>query len=378
MKSFAQIDLDNNGSYIKLLSAVAKLSGLFSESSVPYINYRVAENIFCKSFNAQNLSRSDTAYDASYNSIGVGLKTFICPKDSSTEKIAEFNALSRELSEYKGKELAIKLAYYRNERISLASRLYGIDKALYHIVSRKNDELVLFETDYDLIDIENIQSVVESPASLEFNDGKNLYRFNYSKSTLFRKFYIPKNSYHLPVEIIEDPYDLLLELFKDKSLINDKRLKDIELNYVILPLYGISKKSKFVFTKSGLNQWNAGGRKRDPGEVYIPIPSIIHKLHPNFFPERDVEFNLQIPKGEIFQAKVCQENSKALMTNPNKALSDWLLREVLKLKEGELATIEHLEKLGFDSVIIEKVNELNYKIDIRPNDSFEEFINNQK
>jgi hypothetical protein len=39
------------------------------------------------------------------------------------------------------------------------------------------------------------------------------------------------------------------------------------------------------------------------------------------------DFNLQIPTGEIFSAKVCQENSKALMTNPNKALSDWLLSE---------------------------------------------------
>ena len=43
--------------------------------------------------------------------------------------------------------------------------------------------------------------------------------------------------------------------------------------------------------------------------------------------------NKQIPTGEIFSAKLCQENSKALMTNPNKALSDWLLRKVLQLKE---------------------------------------------
>ena len=47
MKSFAEIDIEKNGDYLKLLSAVSKLSGLFSESSVPFINYRVAENIFC-------------------------------------------------------------------------------------------------------------------------------------------------------------------------------------------------------------------------------------------------------------------------------------------------------------------------------------------
>ena len=55
MKSFAELDIENNGDYLKLLSAVSKLSGLFSESSIPFINYRVAENIFCKSFNADNL-----------------------------------------------------------------------------------------------------------------------------------------------------------------------------------------------------------------------------------------------------------------------------------------------------------------------------------
>ena len=71
MKSFAEIDIENDGNYLKLLSAVSKISGLFSENSVPYINYRVAENIFCRSFDAYNLSRSDTAFDASFNTVVV-------------------------------------------------------------------------------------------------------------------------------------------------------------------------------------------------------------------------------------------------------------------------------------------------------------------
>lgn len=107
--------------------------------------------------------------------------------------------------------------------------------------------------------------------------------------------------------------------------------------------------------------------------MYIPIPSIIHQLYPSFFPKRDQEFNLQIPTGEIFKAKVCQENSKALMTSPNKALSDWLLRKVFDLKEGELATIEKMEELGFDSVIISKDN-VGVKIDKAKLDSFDEFL----
>lgn len=373
MKSFAEIDKENNGNYLKLLSAVSKLSGLFSESSVPFINYRVAENIFCRSFDAGNLSRSDTAFDANYKSIGVGLKTFVCSGNSSTEKVAEFNSLSRTLKDFKGKELALKLGEFRNDRINLANRVYDIENSLYHIVARKDKELLLYETDYNIIDVDNIHSVKDNKASLQFEDGNNLYTFNYSKSTLFRKFIIPQDAFSLPIEIIEDPYSLLLDLFENKDLkpATDKLIKGV--NYVILPLYGLQKGEKFIFERSGLNQWNANGRKRDFGEIYIPIPAELHKKYPNFFPQRDEEFNLQIPTGEIFSSKVCQENSKALMTNPNKALSDWLLRRVLQLKEGELATIEKLDNLGFDSVIITKNEVGDFKIDIMKTNTYSEF-----
>jgi hypothetical protein len=41
--------------YLELLRLVGSLSNLFSENPVPYLYYRVAENIFCKSFDAENL-----------------------------------------------------------------------------------------------------------------------------------------------------------------------------------------------------------------------------------------------------------------------------------------------------------------------------------
>ncbi|UAM97337.1 restriction endonuclease [Polaribacter litorisediminis] len=374
MKSFAELDLENDGNYLKLLSAVSKISGLFSESAVPFINYRVAENIFCRSFEANNLSRSDTAFDADYNSIGIGLKTFISKTNNSTEKVAEFNSLSRDLKNYKGKDLALKLGEYRNERINLANRVYDIESSLYHIVARREKELLLFETDYNQIDIANINSVNSNKASLQFEDGHNFYSFNYSKSTLYRKFIIPEKAFRLPIDIIEDPYSLLLDLFSSHQYksAKDKLIKGE--NYIVLPLYGIKKKEKYVFEKSGLNQWNAGGRKRNLGEIYIPIPKNIHNEYPKFFPERDETFNLEIPTGEVFEAKVCQDNSKALMTNPNKALSDWLLRKVLQLKEGELATIEKLDKLGFDSVIITKNENSEFKIDIMKTESYDKFL----
>lgn len=63
------------------------------------------------------------------------------------------------------------------------------------------------------------------------------------------------------------------------------------------------------------------------------------------------------------------------MTNPNKALSDWLLRKIFQLKEGELATYERLNLLGFDSVIVTKDSEGKYSIDKVAIDSYEQFIN---
>ena len=375
MSSFTKLNSESKDLYIKLLATVAKLSGLFSESSIPFINYRIVENIYCKSFNAKNLSRADGAFDAILDSVGIGIKTFTCPSNISTEKIAEFNSLSDELKKYEKKDLAIKLSEYRNERIELANGLYDIKNSLYHIVARKEKELNIFETDYEKINVNKISIIKNNKASLQFEDGKNFYLYNFSKSTLYRKFQIPKDAYSIPVEIIEDPYKLLLELFESKQndSIKTKLIKGF--NYIILPLYAHKKNGeKFVFEKSGLNQWNAGGRKRNFGEVYIPIPAEIHHHYSGFFPNKEIPFNLSVPTGETFIAKVCQDRSKALMTNPNASLANWLLRKVLQLKEGELATIDKLNQLNFDSVIIYKLSQNEYKIDMAKFGSFEKFI----
>lgn len=85
-------------------------------------------------------------------------------------------------------------------------------------------------------------------------------------------------------------------------------------------------------------------------------------------------FDLRVPTGEIFNASLCQEHSKDLMTNPNKALSDWLLRDIFQLSEGELLTRTHMDILGFDSVIIYKKSPSEYHIDIMKTGSYEKFI----
>lgn len=373
--AFAYLDQANQGNYLKLLVAVAKLSGLFSDSDSPYISYRVAENIFCRSFGADNLSRSDTAFDARLDRLGIGLKTFTVTGNRSLEKVAEFNSLAHNLSRVRGRELAETLASYRNDRIQLACDIYGIESSVYHIVARSKRELILFETDYDKIDISQIGKVKEKEKSLHFTDGQHAYSFNYSKSTLFRSFEIPAEAVRLPVEILNDPYQVLLDLYEQSAQLSLRQESYVlGENYIVLPLYSTRGKVKNVPEKSGLNQWNASGRKREAGEVYIPVPIEVHRYCPGFFPPRDQTFSLKTPTNETLSAKLCQENSKALMTNPNKALSDWLLRKIFRLSEWELITYSRMELLGMDSVYVYKDQDGLYRIDKAPLGAYERFI----
>jgi NgoFVII C-terminal B3-like DNA-binding domain len=365
MISFAQQDIANEGKYLKFLEIFSNLSNLFSDSKFPYLHYRIIENLFCRCYDADNLSRSDTAFDASIGNLGIGLKTFTITSENSREKVAEFNKLFPKIKHLDDGDFIKSISQFRNDRISLAKRLYNIDKSIYHIVGRRENEIVLFETDYDEIKIDSLEFLDKSKASIFYTDTINEYSFNFSKSTLFRKFQIPNNIYSFPVEILNDPYDLLFEL------IEYSKLKKAKEEYVILPLYGRGRK---VFDKSGLNAWNAGGRKRDPSEMYIPNPAELRALFPDFFPPIEESFELITPTKDILVAKICQQGGKALMTNPNKAISDWLLRKVLLLKNSDLATIEHLDNLGFDSVRVTKLETNKFNIDIATTGSYEKFM----
>ena len=52
----------------------------------------------------------------------------------------------------------------------------------------------------------------KNKASLSFYDGVNEYIFNYSKSVLQRKFYIPTKPHILEVDTANNPFELLLSL----------------------------------------------------------------------------------------------------------------------------------------------------------------------
>ena len=319
------------------------------------------ENLFCKYYQAINDARLCTAYDARIGDIGIGIKTFILNGKYKIEKIAEFNKLKRELDKCSGVTLAKKLAEFRNDRISFSKRNYNLTESIYHIVGRHDGRLELFNCPYDPILIDEIGAVRSTRSGLTFSDGLNEYSFNSSKSVLMMKFVIPEDCVTLSVDILEDPFALLEQLLleTDETKNRDAQVDRPQrrgIDYVILPLYSQKGDSKYVPPRSGLNQWNAKGRPRDPNEVYIPIPIAVHYAYPNFFPNRQTPFLLKLPTGQTLSAKVCQQNDKALMSNPNQDLGKWLLRDMLCLKEGELVTMEMLNKYGIDSVMIRRLS----------------------
>ena len=406
--------------YKLMLETIGNLTLLFSESESPYLPYRCHENIFCKYFEATNLGRLDCSADAKKNRVGVGLKTWMGNDD---QKVAEFGKMRPSYENLRGMELVKKIAEYRNERIRVTKNLHGIDEMIYHIVKRVPGKMKILEHAFDYIDIDNIK-LIENRGNANntyFTDGKHTYHFSMSKNTLYMLFSDLEEMDSFEVQIMEDPYAFLMRLKEDNHetetdvmetvggethldfAITHKVTKSNYINHkeqICLRLYSVDKNgNKFVGEKSGLNQWNASGRKRDDDELYIPYLTIDRKRNKSFFPPRDTAFDLILPDGTTISAKVCQAayskmsdeqygllddegkkeederrlEGKAIMSNPNKELGNWLLRKVFELPPKTVVTYEMLEKFGVDSVVFTRVSDGVYKIDFSEIGTYEDF-----
>lgn len=361
--------------YIDLLGFTGSLSNLFAETDKPFLYYRAMENIFCKAFNAENLSRGDISADATKNKIGIGLKTFLQENGKTFQKVAEFNKQSDILRNLKGIKLIKEVAKMRNERIKATMRICNLDTMIYHLVTRSPFHMYIYEETMDLIDIDHIKIIKNNKNSIIFTDNKNDYSFSLSKSTLLKRFnteYCNK-IFDFDVDILDDPFKAILSLQSIHS--TSTHLSDEIIDYIILPLY--SPKTNRVEEHSGLNQWNANGRIRDPDEVYIPIPSFIHQYKSNFFQytnrNKTKPFNVLLPNGSTMSMRVAQDNGKALMSNPNKDLGQWILRDILALEPLQLVTKEQLDTIGIDSVKLSKSKNGEYFLDFMKSGSFEQF-----
>lgn len=367
-------NIENNklqAKYIEYLKLTGSLSRLFSDSLAPYLYYRAAENIFCLGFEAENLSRSDISIDSKKGNIGFGLKTFLHGNGKTFQKVAEFNAIRDEYSSKSDREIIDFISQARNKRLDICLEGYGVDSLIYHCLTRSDNLISIYEFPMDKVQIDSIKKIVRSKNTIQFEDGMNEYSFNLSKSTLYKRFICKDSLEDIKVDILENPFELLANLNKSETSI----LKEVRTYpFIYLPLYAPSSKEFEPALASGINQWNAGGRDRNQDELYIPVPALIHKKFEGFFPDNnDDKFELELPNGAVLNAKMCQAGQKGLMSNPNKALGKWVLRDVLKVPVGTLVDRKYLDMIGIDSVIVFKISDTRYKIDFASTGKYEEF-----
>ncbi|MHA3225455.1 phospholipase D-like domain-containing protein [Globicatella sulfidifaciens] len=368
--------------YLELLKVVGSLSNLFSENPVPYLYYRAAENIFCRAFKAENLSRGDVSADAAKDKLGIGLKTFMHGNGKTLQKIAEFNKEANAFEGKKPEEIVEKVSKMRNDRINFTVRAHGLKDMIYHLVTREDGRFNIYEEEMYTVDLSSVKNIKTTKNAVSFKDTHAEYNFYIPKSTLFKRFITNKPIETFNVEILEDPFSFLLKQ-SDRYIDTIRGKEEVEtLDYVYLPLY--SAQDGEVHRSSGLNQWNAGGRPRHHDELYIPVPIWIHRDFDGFFPYKlgsgkpGTPFTLVLPDGLEYSAKICQENGKALMTNPNRLLGHWLLRHVLQIPPKTLVTYDMLENVGIDSIKITKLTEDRFRIDFARVGAYDQFENEFK
>ena len=391
--------------YIEMLKILGSLSNLFSDSNSPYLYYRAHENLFCASFDAKNLSRGDVSYDAIKDRVGIGLKTFLQNNGRTYQKVAEFNGDSDKLRKLKShEEIVYMIAELRNKRIEVTQNITDATDSVYHLITREPGKMNVFETPLDLVDINSIRiQKKQSKNTIRFTDKYNEYSYSLSKNTLLKRFYTQEQNkiVTFDVDILENPFELLKSMqveIADSRLISESKENHIVLpfeiadsrliseskeNYIVLPLYSPNRGD--VPQRSGLNQWNAQGRVRHPDEVYIPIPTWIHDTFDTFFAyakQRKVKgesaknsptFQVELPNGDVMKCKVAQSGGKALMSDPNKDLGRWILRDVLKIAPNHLVNMSTLNEIGIDSVKLTKKAEDYYLLDFMETGSYTEF-----
>lgn len=230
--------------YNKYLELMGAFSNLFAESRVPYLDYRVAENLFCLAFQAENLSRLDISIDALKANTGIGLKTFLHNNGKTFQKIAEFNALRKEFENKSPLDIINIVANARNRRIETTLNLKNIENIIYHCVTRSENNISIHECPMDLIDISKIRNIKTSGNSIKFDDHINEYNFNLSKSVLMKRFCLEESIMNIHIRIIENPYDLLLNFLESIEYKEATIKATIGQNAIYLPLYSEKKELK--------------------------------------------------------------------------------------------------------------------------------------
>ncbi len=403
--SMSQLSKIESASYLEKIALVAKLSPLFSDSSTPFVHSRFAERIFCLDSGSQDLARQDISFDAKGSSLeGIGVKTYVASSKSTAkvEKVAEFTTYATQgrFLGLAGEALAREVSKLRNKRLASDCAEVEVDlaKSYYHCIVRTPGEIFYIEQDFGPVNLETIVATdrfgKETGSFLDeghvyFKDDSHGYVFNIAKNVLYRRF-DPLKGFVSDSVNLDQKYDLVSLMGEIRKLMRDSvpnefdsAIRDAAEDFVVLPLYSSTQKT--VSEASGINQWNAKGRVRKFSEAYIPVPREVHKTRPNFFPARDVTFNLKLPNGAIVLASICQQGDKALMSNPNTELCRWLFSTIDgSFQEAERRmgtenkpyTYSDLLAIGKDAVKVRRVvgKSWGYEMESAPIGSYEAFI----
>jgi len=426
MTVWERSSIEEREEYIKFLQLYGALSNLFRQKHgdpIPYLDSKFQETIFAKVFKSQNVDISNTPHDIlsifGNERIGIGLKTWM-NSAPSYQKVMQLKSFQDEINEFKNdsSSLAIKISELKNERLrSDYARLgLSIDNNIYHFITRDRGACTINECSYPLVDISKISIKNLTETSFSWTDGIKEYRYTFGDSQIWQKF--DQNAKDtkviktFEVRILEDPFKFLFDAYYNAQ--HRLYAQKEEIDEVYLPLY--SFKNKEVGLKSGLNSWNAAPKSkgsstlRPLNEIYIPIPREFHSKYPNFFVPNifefedrqkrakqnegivpEIEFHLYLPSGKRIPARVTQDNFKGLQSGSQTekdengkrfgqaALGQWLLIDVLGLKERKLVTRKWLIQRGVDSVRLwhKKNDYQNIYIDFAPTDSFEKFMHDE-
>lgn len=360
---------------LRALACVTKMNG--GRGDIPFMYYRGVEEAYCVATGAKNLGKDDIVVDAVGNGVGVAIKTFLEGQGSSYQIIGEFGAGKPSYDKLEPLAKIKKVCGLRNRRIEDAKRLHGLNEVFYLVFVRGKGKIMMMEQPLRDISLRDIRIKKVTAGTIHFSDGQHEYKFDISDSKLYKKFYSRHAQLTFTVKILKNPYKALFKLIGNSvpkiTKKNTHANKTKKSESVVLPLFSTGATGKYVPARSGINQWNAKGRKRSADEAYVSVPSWLYDKFPDFLPKNGSEVSIVMSDARSMRCKACQQGGKALMSIPNRALGTFILRDELNIKPGKMATYEDLLKAGIDGIRLSKISNKTFSLEVAKVGEYEKF-----
>lgn len=290
---WAKLDIQKKEKYKTLITNFASLSEAFSQKTesedsedseevtvnvAPIVNSKFQETAFQRAFGATGEDIANTSYDASLeidekHKYLIGIKSFGI--HSGDQKIAQFKASSvedgwsiilaearenakrigdkrkaDEVNEELYREVALRIAKLRNERIASSKELIkGFDasddtcvEAVYHVLmpSKRGEDPQIFvgETDYLPIDIDKLKimgsTALRNSANFKFTDGRHIYKYADADSQLFMSFHNKKIIVDTwQVNYVSDAFSFFENLHKSTTTVSKPKTEYETVSWMI-------------------------------------------------------------------------------------------------------------------------------------------------